>query len=353
MKRKSNLVQIICEIAIIAALGFVFDELQGVLFKGVFVNGGSIGFAMIAVLVIAYRRGPLAAFIVGLLMGGFDIATSAYILHPAQLLLDYILPYSLVAVAGFFKPLFDKATSKGLKITWLLVGTLAGGIAKFISHYLAGVIFWADPSGFAWDLNYMNPYLYCFIYNIAFIGPSIVICGALLVAIYLSAPRLLNAEPFIKIDEEKKKDVAPIVLSSIFGAGGLFTFIYYLIEYIKSFESYEDGSAFGYDFNPDSMVLFVLGFFLVVLCVISFITYFKKKYSYIISSGAFLAITGSSLVYDIARLIRAYNKGKDPNLYWIWFICGTITLLLAAGLFTYTVLKFRSEKAEAASDTSN
>ena len=96
MKNKSNTVRTITEVGMFAALGFVFDELQGILSKGIFVNGGSIGFAMIAVLIVAYRRGFIPAFLTGLLMGLLDIATSAYILNPMQLVLDYILLYAVI-----------------------------------------------------------------------------------------------------------------------------------------------------------------------------------------------------------------------------------------------------------------
>ena len=91
-KTRTNSIRTISEIGIFAALGYVLDELQGALSKGIFINGGSIGFAMIAVIIIAYRRGWLPALLTGLIMGLLDIATSAYILHPLQLLLDYILP---------------------------------------------------------------------------------------------------------------------------------------------------------------------------------------------------------------------------------------------------------------------
>ena len=55
MKNTTYTVRTICEIGIFAALGFVFDELQGAIFAGVFPSGGSIGFAMIAVLIIALQ----------------------------------------------------------------------------------------------------------------------------------------------------------------------------------------------------------------------------------------------------------------------------------------------------------
>ena len=97
MDTRNNYVRIMCEIGIFAAIGFVLDELQGIISKGLFINGGSIGFAMLAVIVIGYRRGWLPALLTGLIMGALDISTSAYIIHPAQLFLDYLLPYGLVA----------------------------------------------------------------------------------------------------------------------------------------------------------------------------------------------------------------------------------------------------------------
>ena len=206
MKKNSNTTITMCEVGIFAAIGYVIDELQGILSKGLFINGGSIGFAMIAVLIIAFRRGWLPAILTGLIMGLLDLATGAYILHPAQLLLDYVLPYALVGLVGFLKPLFDGTDERKSKILWLISGTIIGGMLKFLSHYLAGVIFWANPENFAWNLNSMNPDLYCFIYNIAFIGPSIVLTGSILVTVFVNAPRVLNINQQI----EEKKDNEPV-----------------------------------------------------------------------------------------------------------------------------------------------
>ena len=341
MKNTANAVRTITEVGIIAALGFVFDELQGILFKGVFVNGGSIGFAMIAVLIIAYRRGFLAAFVTGLIMGLLDIATSAYILHPMQLLLDYILPYAVVAVAGFFKPAYDKADSKVSKIVWLIVGAVAGGLFKFLSHYLAGVIYWANPEDFAWNLNEMNPYLYCFIYNIAFIGPSIVLTSGLLVVIQLTAPRVLTNKVVFDVEKEKNEKVLPLTLSIVTLAGGAFLFIYFLIKYIKSFSDYKDGGAYGYDFDPDTMVIFVVGLFLIALGAISLYRTLKDNFSLTKYTGGFALISLTIFVYGLARLIRTYVKNKDHTIYWVWFaITITVTIIVTA-LFIFLLIKNR------------
>ena len=350
MKNTSKLVTTLCEIGIFAALGFVFDELQGILFKGVFPNGGSIGIAMIAVLIIAYRRGLWPALLTGLIMGVLDIATSAYILHPVQMILDYIIPYALVGFAALLKPFFDKYEDKKSRILWIIAGTIIGGLLKFGSHFLAGVVFWRDATGFAWGLETMNIYLYCFIYNIAFIGPSIILCAGLMTILYLKAPQVLlvkktESEPNKVMENEEEKNPFPMILSIATMAFGTFVFVFYLVKYIKSFGSYTDEyngqPVFGYDFDPDSMLIFVLGFFLVILGVNNLVKHFKNKFSYVAYSGVLSTIVFTSLVYDIARLIRMYRKEKDPTIYWIWFV---IVILCFAGALTFFIVSYIKEK---------
>ena len=342
MSTTSRYVRTICEIGIFAALGFVFDELQGIISKGLFINGGSIGFAMIAVLIIGYRRGWLPALCTGLIMGLLDIATSAYIIHPAQLFLDYILPYAFVAIGCLCKFPFEKAETKGGKVLWLIVGTIVGGLAKFLSHYLAGIFFWADPNNFAWGLTSMNPYLYCFIYNIAFIAPSIVLTAALLVVIYLRVPFVIDVKD--KKERGEKSKVLPVVYVSVIGAGALACFIIYLIKYVQSFSSYKDGSAISYEFDPDSMVIVLLSLFLLVLTAISVVKLFNGKFRMVYHSQITFMIVSMSLIYGIARLIRMYVKQKDPTTYWIWFGVGLFTVLVFLGLSLYLYFSKKQKK---------
>ena len=344
MNKTSNYIRTICEIGMFAAIGFVLDELQGILSKGLFINGGSIGFAMIAVIIIGFRRGWLPAILTGLIMGLFDIATSAYIIHPAQLFLDYILPYALVGLGCLFKIPFDKTNDKKKKIMWLSIATLVGGIAKFFSHYLAGVIFWSDPSGFAWNLTNTNVYLYCFIYNIAFIGPSIIISGAILILMYLRVPSIFSANS-IKTEEPQRDNlkIYDYAFNSTLLVGGLFCFVWYLIDYIRSFSIYKENGTIDYSFNPDSMVIFILALFLIVLAVLSFIKIKKGKYSELFGSSVALSIILMSLIYDIRRLIRMYVKGKDPKIYWIWFAVAIVTSLLFVRIVIYFAVKKNKE----------
>lgn len=345
MKNTPKIVTTLCEIGIFAALGFVLDELQGIIWKGVFLSGGSIGFAMIAVLIVAYRRGLWPALLTGLIMGLFDIATSAYIVHPAQLFLDYILPYALVGFAGIFKYFFDRYDDKKSRLLWLIAGTVVGGLLKFLSHYLAGIFFWNDPSGFKWGLTNLNAGLYSFIYNIAFVGPSIILTGSLLVVLFLRAPQMFV--PKYAVSDERLKNVInpfKIILTAGTIAFGLFVFVFYLIKYINSYESYVDGNAFGYDFDPDSMVIFALGLFLAIMGAFNLFQYFKDRFSYAVYSGSLSAILLISMIYDIARLIRMYVKGKDPTLYWIWFVIGMLSL---GGALTFFIISMIRRKKEA------
>lgn len=345
MKNTTNAVRTISEVGIFAALGFVFDELQGIIFKGVFPSGGSIGFAMIAVLIIAYRRGFLPALVTGLIMGLLDIATSAYIIHPAQLLLDYIFPYALVAVAGLLKPLYDRSKNLNGKILWLISGVVIGGMAKFLSHFLAGVIFWADSEQ-AWGITDMHPWLYSFIYNIAYMAPCIFLTGALLVVLQIVAPKILATKSAFIDSEKETNTTGPMVVSFLTISTGLFFFIFFLVKYIQSFGDYTDEyGAYGYDFNPDAMILFVLGAFLVVLGVVSLIKVFKNDFSYVTYTGALSAITTSAFVFGLYRLIRAITKGKDPTLYWIWFSIGGATMMIAIALLVLSIV-FKKKRNE-------
>lgn len=340
MKRNNQIVQTISEIGIFAALGFVIDELQGIIGKGLFVNGGSIGFAMIAVLIIGLRRGWLPALVTGLIMGLFDFATGAYILHPVQGLLDYIFPYGLTGLACLLCPLFHKADKKGAKIGMLIAITFVAGAIKFLSHYLAGVIFWADSSGFAWNLNDMNPYLYSFVYNIAYIGPCIILTAALLILIYLKAPMIVKNQKIEVSEEEstnsKKAEIIATIVNIVISLG---IFIWSLITYIKSIEKYDGG----FEADSDSMLISIVFAMLLIISIIHIISLYKiaNKNSRVLYGIGNILIYSVSLIYAVARVIRCYVKEKDPTTYWIWII---VTIVIIVALVTISIIINRLEK---------
>ena len=214
-KRTHDLVMTMVEIGVMAALGFVLDELSGIMFKGVFVNGGSIGIAMLCVLLMAYRRGFVPALITGLVMGLLDLATGPYIIPGeawraiVQVLLDYVLAYPMVAFAALFRPAFLKTEDKGKKVLFLCLGTVLGGLLKLLVHYLSGILFWADPSSFAFSWTWMNPHLYCFLYNALYVLPCLALSLAFLLVLYWRIPSLLK-DPERLYSHGKEKEETPI-----------------------------------------------------------------------------------------------------------------------------------------------
>ena len=318
MNKTSNTIRTICEIGLFAAIGFVIDELQGILSKGIFINGGAIGFAFIVVIIIGLRRGWLPAILTGLVIGLFDFMTGAYIIHPVQPILDYIIPYAMVGLGLFLKPLYEKANNKKSKIIALILITTVGGMAKLLSHYLAGVIFWADQSGFAWNLTYMNPYIYAFIYNFAFIGPSIVLTSAILVFVQVRYPTLLEAKVVKNEGEKKAVNYGQLLMCSGLILIGIAFFIYYLVDFIKSFQQYDYGTSYEFETNGDSMVISIIGLFIFILGLVSGFKSYKGTLDSYKTMQLLSVIFMIASIYGAARLIKMNIKGKPEDLYQMW-----------------------------------
>ena len=346
MNKTRNTIRTICEIGLFAAVGFVLDELQGILGKSIFVNGGSIGFAFIAVIIIGLRRGWLPALLTGLAIGLFDFMTGAYIIHPVQPILDYIIPYAMVAFGLLLAPLYKNAKDNKGKIVALILITIVGGFAKLLSHYLAGVIFWADQSGFAWNLTFMNPYLYAFIYNFAFIGPSIVLVAAILVFIQFRFVKLLEYQvESIQNEKEKNIDLSQLIMCGGLVLLGSVFFVYYLVDFIKSFEQYDYGYAFEFETNGDSMVIFIAGLFVAILGIVSGIKSYKGKLDSYKTMQVLTLIFINLAIYGAARFFRMNIKHKPQDFYQMWLAL-SIGLSMLALMFSEIARK--NKKAIAA-----
>ena len=194
MEKQKFKTNVIIEIAIFAAIALALDFLQGGLWRGVFVNGGSIGLAMIPVLIMGYRRGFIAGLVTGLIvsllqmMGGIYVISNSWYNALLQISLDYLLTYPVIALCAIFRKPFMNAENTKQKLLYLSLGTLIGGLGKFLMHFLAGILFWKN---FDFKGGYV---LYSLVYNGGYMLPNIIIAIIIMIVLYLKAPKIIVLE---------------------------------------------------------------------------------------------------------------------------------------------------------------
>ena len=136
-------------------------------------QGGSISMDLLPIILASYLMGSgyglLAGFMVCILHFVLGLA-SFY--GPWSVVLDYLVPLSIVGLASLFKNIklgkFEIYT--GIIITMIL---------KFVSHYLSGAWLFAEyaPEG-------VNPWIYSFVYNIVYCLPTLILCYIGFIYIY-------------------------------------------------------------------------------------------------------------------------------------------------------------------------
>lgn len=142
------------EVAAAAALGAILSLVKVYTLP----QGGSVTATGLPILFLAVWRGPGAGATAGLILGALKLALGPILVHPAQILFDYPVPYALLGVAGFFPRL------PGL-------GVLGASLCRLASHTFSGAVFFASyaPPG-------MDPWRYSLAYNASYILPETLLC---------------------------------------------------------------------------------------------------------------------------------------------------------------------------------
>ncbi|MCL2223696.1 MAG: energy-coupled thiamine transporter ThiT [Defluviitaleaceae bacterium] len=177
--------------AVCIALAFVLNQIT--LFR--MPMGGSVTpFSMMFIVLAGYWLGPLFGVFAGAALGLLDTITGAYIVHPVQYVLDYILGFGALGLSGFFRK-----WKYGLQI-----GYIVGVAGRFLMVFLSGVIFFYmfAPEG-------QPVIVYSAVYNGAYILPEMI---ATLVII--SLPAMKHA-----VDAVTKSIVSPADYAAMTAAG--------------------------------------------------------------------------------------------------------------------------------------
>ena len=158
--------------ALSIALSFVLSCIR--LFR--MPNGGSVTPGSMLPLMLfsaAYGIGP--GFLAGLVYGILQaLQGGVAFLDVGQFLLDYLLAFTVLGLAGL---------AKKLPKSWgLYLAILIAALARVLCHTLAGVLFW-DTAPWA-----------SFVYNITYLGPDTLICMVLAFIIARPVMRILKAQ---------------------------------------------------------------------------------------------------------------------------------------------------------------
>ena len=152
--------------ALSIALSFVLSCIR--LFR--MPNGGSVTPAsMLPIMLFSAAFGVGPGFLAGMVYGFLQALQGGLVMMSfGQALLDYILAFTLLGLAGLAKKLPE---------SWgLYCAIIIAALARILCHTLAGILFWETAP---WA---------SFVYNIAYLGPDTAIC--IILALMIAKPVL-------------------------------------------------------------------------------------------------------------------------------------------------------------------
>lgn len=180
-------VRALCEGAILVALAFILSFVK--LYE--LPNGGSLTPAMFPILLYGLRwglpRGLIAGFVFGLLQLIFD---GAYAWGWQSMLLDYLLAFTPLGLAGLFKG----------KAWGIFPGTVLGCAARFVIHYISGVTIYRiiEPTAVPGFGTFDNASLYSLVYNGSYMLPNTLLALLLAGVLYVPLKRYLAGQDLQK-----------------------------------------------------------------------------------------------------------------------------------------------------------
>ncbi|MDR6227245.1 energy-coupled thiamine transporter ThiT [Desmospora profundinema] len=172
---------VLLEIAMIAGIALILNNVIAI---KLWPQGGSISLVMVPIVILAFRRGWGAGVLAGLIVGLLDLMIAPYIVHPAQVVLDYPLAFAALGMAGVVKlkeaPLKDQLGLIAMAVTF-------AGALRLAAHFTSGVIWFGQyaPEGF-------SPVLYSLAYNASYIVPDILLSILVMVVLVTKAPQLVT-----------------------------------------------------------------------------------------------------------------------------------------------------------------
>lgn len=162
-KNKFNTKEMVM-VAMFSAISFILYMIQFIRYPQ---GGGITLFSMLPTMLLAILYGRTAGVTGGLIFGLLKMLNGAYVVHPAQFLLDYILSNMALGLAGEFGR--EKKSD-------ILKGCLFASSLSVLVSIISGVVYFGQyaPEG-------MNIVVYSCIYNISSAGVEGLLSSIMLV----------------------------------------------------------------------------------------------------------------------------------------------------------------------------
>lgn len=161
-KRRKWTARELTSAAVCMAMGFVLSCVK--LFS--MPAGGSVTPAsMLPLALCVLSLGPVKGLAFGIGYGLLQLVQGPYVIHPAQLLLDYPLAYGAVALGSCAAYLRLPARLR------LSAAVLLAFLGRYVMAVISGSVFFAEyaPAG-------QNAWIYSLVYNLSYLGPDCVLC---------------------------------------------------------------------------------------------------------------------------------------------------------------------------------
>ena len=146
----------ICEAAVCVALALVLSFIK----IDLGAQGGSLNFTMVPLVLFAVHRGGVTWGIgAGMIFGVLKfIFAEGFAITWQSILLDYMLAYGAVGLAGIFRG--------RLGVRGFIFGAIIGCVARFVIHFISGITIYAEyAEGTYLGINTAAPWIYSIVYN--------------------------------------------------------------------------------------------------------------------------------------------------------------------------------------------
>lgn len=191
MGKKKMSLRTLMEVSIFAAFAMMLDMIPSIQVTPAI----KFSFAMVPIFIVALRWGIKAGFASGFLWGLLQVVlgeAGGQILTPLQGFIEYFVAFSFVGAAGLFAPAVKKvlkSEGKPMLVLLLFAAIFIGGFARYIWHFIAGIIFWGKfaPPG-------QSAFLYSLIANGTSYIASSLACFIVIALLVTTAPRLLQVK---------------------------------------------------------------------------------------------------------------------------------------------------------------